>query len=105
MGGSFLQASRMPANFKKVVHPVLGAAIGTSTLVGLYALPASHFTYLSHLNVYFGNGGGVGELISSALGPVITSFGLQLYVFRNILLRNAVRAAGTTLFSALFGLG
>ena len=107
---AYLLASSLPSIVKAVIHPVLGCALLTSGFLSLFnTMVCGGGNYLSLLSSYFGTNNitgivGAGDFIASFLGPVIVSFGLQLYVYRKILMRNITRVIGTTLFSALFGL-
>ena len=54
---------------------------------------------------YFGSSlPGPGDLIASMLGPAVISFGLQLYLYRSMLINNFVKVLATTIFSSIFGL-
>jgi putative effector of murein hydrolase len=101
---SYLLATKLPAKIRKVFHPVLACAATTAMLHILYGfLTQTPWTAL--LQCYFGSGmNGAGDLISYVLGPVIISFGLQLYVYRKILKKNAMRTVGTTFFAGGTGL-
>lgn len=94
----------LPAIIRTVIHPVLICGgltailqVGFGKLSGL--LPAQALTN------YFGSGvAGAGDMISSLLGPAVISFGLQLYLHKQMLINNAARVLFTTVFSALIGL-
>ena len=112
---SYLIASSVlvPSFIKSIIHPVLGCTIITSGFLSLYnnvIINGNYNTYLSLLSSYFSSGSsgssliGAGNIIASFLGPVIISFGFQLYAYRKLLLRNIIRVVSTTLFSAFIGL-
>merc|ERR1711968_208440 len=96
----------LPAVVRNIIHPVLICGgltailqVGFGKLCGL--LPVEVLTN------YFGSGvvgAGAGDVISSLLGPAVISFGLQLYLYREMLVNNAIRVLFTTVFSAMIGL-
>lgn len=94
----------LPAAVRTLIHPVLicggltaAFQIGYGKLGGIAAADA--------LMSYFGSGiVGPGDIISSLLGPAVISFGLQLYLYREMLMNNSIRVILTTMLSALFGL-
>jgi putative effector of murein hydrolase/putative effector of murein hydrolase LrgA (UPF0299 family) len=101
----FILGTKIPAQAKKLVHPVLTCAAATISMLSTFGV-ATGQCIPKLLVQYFGSGSGkgAGDLISSVLGPAIVSFGLQLYQYRNRLKADAGRVLTTTAFSAGFGL-
>lgn len=102
---SYLSAQKLSPQIKKVAHPVLVTALLTfGAHAGLSLATAVPLSQL--LAGYYGSvaGSGAGDLVSSALGAAIVSFGMQLYTYRSLMYANSLRVLGTTVFSAVFGL-
>ena len=101
----YIAGTKVPAKAKKIAHPVLTCAAITTTLVALLGL-SSGLPPVRSLSQYFGSGSlkGAGDIISSMLGPAILSFGVQLFQYRVMLLKNIFRVITTTVFSAGLGL-
>eukprot|EP00466_Bigelowiella_natans_P011794 jgi/Bigna1/58195/fgenesh1_pm.62_\ len=97
---AYLLGTRLPAAIRSVFHPVLACATIASVLQFVLSVVTGS-SYTETLAKYFGGGYvGAGDIISRMLGPVIISFGFQLYVFREVLMSNFLRVLGTTLFAA-----
>ena len=101
----FLAGVKAPATVKKLFgHPVLACTAVTIILLNLFSFVSGTPLKLL-LSSYFGSGlSGAGDIVSSLLGPAVISFGLQLYQYREMLIRNAVRMGVVTAASAMFGL-
>jgi putative effector of murein hydrolase len=101
----YITGTKLPSKVKKVVHPVLCCAAMTTALLTAFGL-LNGVAPAAALTLYFGSGSlrGAGDIISSMLGPAILSFGVQLFQYRAMLLKNAVKVTATTAFSAGFGL-
>ena len=101
----YVTGTKLPSKVKKVFHPVLSCAAITTALLTVFGL-INGIAPAAALTLYFGSGSlkGAGDIISSMLGPAILSFGVQLFQYRTMLLKNAVRVIATTAFSASFGL-
>ena len=101
----YLIGTKFPSKVKKVIHPVLGCAAITTVLLAAFGL-INGAAPAAALTLYFGSGSlrGAGDIISSMLGPAILSFGVQLFQYRAMLLKNSIKVTATTAFSAGFGL-
>ena len=99
----YIAGTKLPTAVKKIAHPVLTCAAITTSLLSVFAILTGMAPAVA-LTRYFGLGSGTGDIISSMLGPAILSFGVQLFQYRVMLLKNIVRVISTTLFSAGFGL-
>jgi putative effector of murein hydrolase len=101
----YITGTNLPLKIKKVVHPVLCCAAITTALLTAFGLINGVAPTVA-LTLYFGSGSlrGAGDIISSMLGPAILSFGVQLFQYRAMLLKNAVKMTATTAFSAGFSL-
>ena len=102
---SYLSAQKLSPQLKRVAHPVLVTALLTYVAHAGLSL-ATGVPLPQLLTGYYGSGAGTGagDLVSSALGAAIVSFGLQLYTYRSMMYANSLRVLGTTVFSAVFGL-
>ena len=102
---SYLTAQSLPPAVKKTAHPVLVTALLAYAAHAGLSL-ATNLPLPLLLSAYFGSGtgAGAGDLISSALGAAIVSFGMQLYTYRSMVYSNSLRVMATTAFSAAFGL-
>ena len=101
---SFLFAlQKVPTVVRLFLHPVLiCGALTAFTQIG-YAKIIDINPALA-LSSYFGSEiGGAGDIISSLLGPAVISFGFQLYLYKEMLLKNSIRVLLTTGVSAGFG--
>ena len=101
----YIAGTKLPAQVKKIAHPVLTCAAITTCLLSLFGI-LNGIAPATVLAQYFGSGSmrGSGDIISSLLGPAIISFGIQLYQYRLMLKDNIVNVMVTTAFSAGFGL-
>lgn len=101
----YITGTKLPSKVKKVIHPVLCCAAITTALLAVFGL-INGVAPAAALTLYFGSGSlcGAGDIISSMLGPAILSFGVQLFQYRAMLLKNALKVTATTAFSAWFGL-
>ena len=102
--GGYLAASKwVSPKIKKVAHPAIFCAVLSMMAQYLFASVTAQ-PFESTLSAFYGGGKGIGDFISSFLGPAIITFGLQLYQYRELLRANSARMIITTLFSAFFGL-
>lgn len=101
----YVLGTKLPAQVRKLFHPVIACTIYTISTLALFSSVAGK-TLSSTLSGYYGAvpGTGSGDLIASLLGPAILSFGLQLYQYRDMLVKKAPVVTITTGCSALFGL-
>ena len=101
----YIAGTKLTTSAKKIAHPVLTCAALSVILISLFGL-VNGIAPTDCLKLYFGSGSmrGPGDIISSMLGPAILSFGIQLFQYRVMLLKNILRVITTTVFSAGFGL-
>ncbi|CAK9261328.1 unnamed protein product [Sphagnum jensenii] len=103
----YLLGSRLPADAKKVLHPIISCAI-TANLAAIALGFATHTGYKSTLGGYLtkssGNPG-AGDLLMGFLGSVILSFAFSLFRQRKVVQRHAteiVTAVGMTSIFSLY---
>jgi putative effector of murein hydrolase/putative effector of murein hydrolase LrgA (UPF0299 family) len=102
---SFLFSKKViPKSLSNIFHPIILCAILTGLLQQGFGLLSGLTTRSVLLNYFSPVLLGPGNILSSMLGPAVISFGLQLYIYRNMLFTNSIRVMFTTIFSALFGL-
>ena len=101
----YIAGTKLPTSAKKIAHPVLTCASLSIFFISIFGL-VNGIAPTDGLKSYFGSGSmrGPGDIISSMLGPAILSFGIQLFQYRLMLLKNILRVIATTIFSAGFGL-
>ena len=101
----YIAGTKLPTRAKKIAHPVLTCATITTFLIATFGFVIG-IAPPESLTQYFGSGStkGAGDIISSMLGPAILSFGVQLFQYRVMLLKNILKVIATTIFSAGFGL-
>ena len=105
---TFVWGSRMPADFTKVVHPLVTCAVLTLGIINLTGL-ATGETFNDVLRTYrvkslaFSKAG-AGDLLLFCLGPTVVSFGLAMYDRRMLLKDNFLIVIASTFVSSVGGL-
>jgi len=99
--------SGLPAEVRKVVHPIITCAIFGELGVAALSLFTST-PFLDALRAYttkdlFGNPG-AGDVFMSFLGPVILSFAFSMFKQRSLIKRHGTEICGGVLLSSLFSM-
>uniref|UniRef100_A0A7S1TNE3 Plastidal glycolate/glycerate translocator 1, chloroplastic n=1 Tax=Erythrolobus australicus TaxID=1077150 RepID=A0A7S1TNE3_9RHOD len=104
----FCLGQRMPAAFKRAVHPLL-TTIGT-VLTAMFAFAQmSGIRFLDVLAEYLTKGRcgsclGGGDLLMNVLGAAILSFAFQIYARRRLIREHAMEVFGTTTTASILSL-
>jgi len=104
----FCLGQRMPAAFKRAVHPLL-TTIGTVLFAMLVFARLSGLGFFAVLAEYLTKGQcnaclGGGDLLMNVLGPAILSFAFQIYARRDLIREHAIEVFGTTTVASIASL-
>ena len=101
----YLGGLRLPADVRKVLHPILVTTLAALAGCGMLATFAGAPFYgvlgSYKMGVAFT---GAGDVLMGMLGSVILSFAFQMYARRALIVRHAGEMLGACLASALFGM-
>lgn len=93
---------KIPSQLRLYLHP---AVLSASLIYWGYAALAKATGEPLHiaLSSYYGSGRGPGDILSRLLGTAIISFGVQLFQYRGLLLRNKMRFLLSSIITAVSG--
>jgi len=106
----FVYGSRMPKNFKKVVHPLVMCTTITWAVMGLFAkvVDRSFSSILTTYKMGKGfcglSGTGAGDVLLFLLGPAVMSLAISMYDKRELIRDNFLQIATAVSVSSLGGL-